>query len=136
MDRLYKLYGINTAIDLLRPDAKWQFNGMDITIWDDPRPKPTMEEINETMEKIKAFEESIPTIWTDSQLKRLSINMPHMFANQVMGLTDEQVGAINALTSLEVNKQALSTDQVSSLSTDQVPALSTDQISALTTDQI
>jgi len=126
MNRLYKLYGINTAIDLLRPDAIWQFNGQEITIWDDARPKPTMEEINETMEKIKVFEESIPTIWKESHLKRLNINLPDMFANQIMSLTEEQIDQIHSLTSHQLN----------SLTTNQIPALSTDQISALTTDQI
>ena len=118
MDRLYKLYGINTAIDLLRPDAIWQFNGREITMWDDPRPKPSMEEINFVMDKIKQMEDSIPTMWTDDQLTRLGMNIPHMFANQLMKLTTDEISLLN------------------SLSSNQIPALSTDQVAALSTSQI
>jgi hypothetical protein len=69
--RLYKLYGINVAVELLRPGAKWEYNGMGFTKWDDPRPKPSPEEVNDVMEKIKAFEDSIPTMWTKEQLATL-----------------------------------------------------------------
>ena len=31
-----------------------------------------MEEVFETMEKIKAFEDSINTIWTDEQIEKMS----------------------------------------------------------------
>jgi hypothetical protein len=78
MDRLYKLYGINTAIDLLRPDA----------------------------------------MWTDDQLTRLGMNIPHMFANLLMKLTTDEISLLN------------------SLSSNQIPALSTDQVAALSTSQI
>ena len=71
MVKIYQLYGIDTAMQLLRPHAKWQISNRDITEWDDPRPKPTWEEIDATMEKIKAFEDSINTIWTDEQIKEL-----------------------------------------------------------------
>lgn len=51
------------AIELLRPDAKWEYNGHGFTKWDDDRPVPSVEEVNYVMEKIKEFEDSIPTIY-------------------------------------------------------------------------
>lgn len=64
---------MEVAIDLLRPEAKWEwssnFKPGSFTRWDDPRPQPTKEEIDQMMEKIKAFEDSIDnTIWTKEQL--------------------------------------------------------------------
>ena len=71
MVKILQLYGIDTAFQLLRPNAKWQISNRTITQWEDPRPCPTCEEIDATMEKIKAFEDSINTIWTDEQIKEL-----------------------------------------------------------------
>ena len=71
MIKIYQLYGIDTAMQLLRPNAKWQINNRQFTIWEDPRPLPTWDEIDAVMEKIKAFEDSIDTIWTDEQIKEL-----------------------------------------------------------------
>lgn len=71
--KIYRFYGIDTAVELLRPGAKWEITGgVGFTRWEDERPCPTMDEVNETMEKIKAFEDSINTIWTEEQLKELS----------------------------------------------------------------
>ncbi len=62
--------GIDTAMHLLRPGAKWEFTGgVGFTRWDDPRPCPTVEEVFETIEKIKAFEDSINTILLPEQQK-------------------------------------------------------------------
>ena len=69
--RLYKLYGINVAVELLRPGAKWEFNGMNFTKWDDERPVPSPEEVMDVMDKIRKFEDSIPTMWTEEQLAAL-----------------------------------------------------------------
>jgi len=69
--KLYKLYGINVAIELLRPGAKWEYNGHGFTKWDDERPVPSVEEVNDVMEKIRAFEDSIPTLWTKEQLEKI-----------------------------------------------------------------
>jgi len=73
MKKIYQLYGINTAMHLLRPQAKWEISNRTITIWEDDRPCPTWEEIDATMEKIKAFEDSIPTIWTTEILEKLEM---------------------------------------------------------------
>lgn len=69
--KLYQLYGIDTAMHLLRPGAKWEISNTMFTRWEDPRPCPTMEEVMETMEKIKAFEDSINTIWTQEQVDKM-----------------------------------------------------------------
>ena len=68
---MYQLYGIDTAMHLLRPGAKWEISNTTFTRWEDPRPCPTMEEVLETMEKIKAFEDSINTIWTKEQVEQM-----------------------------------------------------------------
>ena len=70
-NKIYQLYGIDTAMHLLRPGAKWEISNTMFTRWEDPRPCPTMEEVKETMEKIKAFEDSIKTIWTQEQIEQL-----------------------------------------------------------------
>lgn len=70
--KIYQLYGINTAMHLLRPGARWEISNREITIWEDERPRPTWEEIDETMEKIKAFEDSINTIWTKKQIEEIT----------------------------------------------------------------
>jgi len=67
----YQLYGIDTAMHLLRPGAKWEISNTMFTRWEDPRPCPTMEEVMETMEKIKEFEDSINTIWTQEQIEKM-----------------------------------------------------------------
>lgn len=71
--KIYRFYGINTAIELLRPGARWEWTGgVGFSIWEDPRPCPSKEEVEETMEKIKAFEDSINTIWTQKQIEEIS----------------------------------------------------------------
>jgi hypothetical protein len=66
--KAYQIMGIDTAIHLLRPGAKWEWTGgLGFTRWDDPRPKPSVEEVMQTIEKIKAFEESIDTILLPEQ---------------------------------------------------------------------
>ena len=70
-NKIYQLYGIDTAMHLLRPGAKWEISNTMFTRWEDPRPCPSMEEVMETMEKIKAFEDSINTIWTQEQLQQM-----------------------------------------------------------------
>jgi len=70
--KIYRLYGINTAMEMLRPGAKWEISNRIITRWDDPRPCPTWEEIDSTMTKIKEFEDSIDTIWLSEQFAQLT----------------------------------------------------------------
>ena len=70
--KIYQLYGIDTAMHLLRPGAKWEISNTRFTRWEDPRPCPTWEEVVETMEKVKAFEESIKTIYLPEQLEKIT----------------------------------------------------------------
>lgn len=69
MSKIYLMYGIDTAMHLLRPGAKWEVTNSCITRWDDPRPCPSWEELMETMEKIKAFEDSIDTVLLPDQIE-------------------------------------------------------------------
>jgi hypothetical protein len=70
-EKIYQIYGVNEAIELLRPGSKWEWTGgVGFTRWDDPRPQPSYNEVMETMEKIKAFEDSIETIWTEEQIDK------------------------------------------------------------------
>ena len=65
----YMILGINTAVNLLRPGATWEWTGgAGFTCWEDPRAQPSKEEVEETSEKIKAFEDSINTIWLPEQV--------------------------------------------------------------------
>ena len=70
--KIYQLYGIDTAMHMLRPGAKWEISNTMFTRWEDPRPCPTWEEVVDTMEKIKAFEESINTIFLPEQLEQIT----------------------------------------------------------------
>jgi hypothetical protein len=69
--KIYRLYGIDTAMHLLRPGASWEISNSSFSRWDDPRPCPTWEEVQATMEKIRAFEDSIDTVYTEEQLQQL-----------------------------------------------------------------
>lgn len=70
-EKFYQLYGINTAVHMLRPGASWEISNDHFSRWDDPRPCPTMQEVYDTMEKIREFEESIDTIWRKDQIEKL-----------------------------------------------------------------
>lgn len=71
--KIYRMMGIDTAMHLLRPGAKWEISNNQFTRWDDPRPCPSIEEVHWVIDKIKEFEDSIPTIWTEEQLEAMGI---------------------------------------------------------------
>jgi hypothetical protein len=71
--KVYRLLGIDTAMYLLRPNASWEITNNIFTRWDDERPCPTIEEVYETIEKIRSFEDSINTIYTEKQLEEMGI---------------------------------------------------------------
>ena len=74
--KAYQLVGINVAMQLLRPGAKWEITGgVGFTRWEDPRPQPSMEEVMETIEKLKAFEDSINTILLPEQQEAMEAQM-------------------------------------------------------------
>lgn len=58
---------------LLRPGAKWEISNGVFTRWEDERPCPTIEEVYETIDKIKSFEDSINTIYTAEQLEEMGV---------------------------------------------------------------
>jgi hypothetical protein len=69
-NKIYRMSGIDTAIELLRPDARYQLNEKnEFSIWDDERPKPSWDEVLETQKKAKEFENSINSIFTKKQLE-------------------------------------------------------------------
>jgi hypothetical protein len=76
--KIYRFYGVDVAMQMLRPGAKWEISNNVFTRWDDPRPCPSMEEVNWVMEKIKEFEESIPTIWLPEQLEQMGIQQKQL----------------------------------------------------------
>jgi len=71
--KVYKFLGIDTAMHLLRPGAKWEISNNVFTRWDDRRPCPSIEEVYSVIDKIRAFEDSIATIYTDEQLREMGI---------------------------------------------------------------
>lgn len=62
MRNTYTLFCVHTAISLLRPGAKYSLNNTEFIEWNDSRPIPSWEEIEETLKKIKNFEDSIECI--------------------------------------------------------------------------
>ena len=54
MKKLYELVSFDVAINLLRPRAKWTLDHGKFN-WKDPRPCPTMEEVEDCLNKIKEF---------------------------------------------------------------------------------
>jgi hypothetical protein len=66
-EKIYRMVGIDTAMELLRPGAKWEISNTMFTRWEDPRPCPTIEEVFATIDKIRAFEDSIQTVWLPEQ---------------------------------------------------------------------
>ena len=69
--KLYRMYGIDVAMQLLRPGAKWEISNNMFTRWEDPRPCPSIEEVYWVMDKIREFEDSIPTVWLPEQLAQM-----------------------------------------------------------------
>jgi hypothetical protein len=74
MIKKYMIFGIDTAMHLLRPGAKWEISNCEFTKWEDPRPCPTWKEVQDTMQKIRAFEDSINTIWLPEQIQEAKRN--------------------------------------------------------------
>lgn len=65
--KAYQLVGIEVAMQLIRPGARWEISNRQFTIWDDPRPCPTWEEVMDVVEKLKAFEDSITPVLLPEQ---------------------------------------------------------------------
>lgn len=65
--KTYQLVGIDVAMYLLRPGAKWEITNGVFTRWNDPRPQPTWAEIEDVIEKVQKLEDSINTILLPEQ---------------------------------------------------------------------
>jgi hypothetical protein len=70
--KIYRFYGIDIAMQMLRPGAKWEISNNVFTRWEDPRPCPSIEEVYWVMDKIKEFEDGIPTIYLPEQLEAMN----------------------------------------------------------------
>jgi len=70
--KIYRFFGIDVAMHMLRPGAKWEISNNVFTRWEDSRPCPSIEEVYWVMDKIKEFEESIPTIYLPEQLEAMN----------------------------------------------------------------
>lgn len=70
--RIYQLYGLTAAMQLLRPGAKWEIQDGTFTRWNDERHPPNWNEIVETMNKLKTLEDSVHTVWSKKQMDELS----------------------------------------------------------------
>lgn len=73
--KVYRLFGIDVAMQMLRPGAKWEISNGVFTRWDDPRPCPSIEEVYWVMDEAKKFEEKIPTIWLPEQLEEMGLRI-------------------------------------------------------------
>ena len=73
--KTYQLVGIDVAMHLLRPGAKWEITSGKFTRWDDPRPCPSWEEVLDTVEKIQKFEDSINTILLPEQREKFEAHL-------------------------------------------------------------
>lgn len=70
-DKIYRLTGIDSAVEMLRPGAKWEISNFTFTRWDDDRPCPSMEEVKDVQKKAREFEDSVNTIWTKEQRAKI-----------------------------------------------------------------
>jgi hypothetical protein len=72
MNKIYRLTGLDSAMALLRPGAKWEISNSTITKWDDERPCPSMDEVKEVQKLAKEFEDKINTIWLPKQIEEIN----------------------------------------------------------------
>ena len=71
MEKIYRLTGLDSAVEMLRPSAKWEITNHHFSKWDDDRPQPSMEEVKKVQRLAREFEDKLDTIWTKEQLKEL-----------------------------------------------------------------
>ena len=55
MRKTYVITGINTAISLLRPEAKYCLQNTNFIEWNDQRPAPTWDEIMKLSQKLESL---------------------------------------------------------------------------------
>jgi len=66
-EKIYRLTGIDSAVEMLRPGAKWEITNNYFSKWDDDRPQPSMEEVKKVQKLAKEFEDKLDTIWKEEQ---------------------------------------------------------------------
>ena len=71
MEKIYRLTGLDSAVEMLRPSAKWEISNHHFSKWDDDRPQPSMEEVKKVQKLAKEFEDTLDTIWKEEQKKTL-----------------------------------------------------------------
>jgi hypothetical protein len=75
MEKIYRFTGVDIAVHLLRPDARWELSsengGLHFSRWEDERPCPTIEEVKEVQKLMKEVEDKIPTVWTKAQIEKI-----------------------------------------------------------------
>jgi hypothetical protein len=70
-----KFSGIDTAMQILRPNATYEVAGLEIVQWNDSRPKPTTEELVAMIEAIKEFEkQNIIYVTTENSEDMVAVN--------------------------------------------------------------
>ena len=57
-EKIYKFAAIDIAMQMLRPGATFEISNTEIVRWDDERPQPTTEEIQQMIQNIKNFEDA------------------------------------------------------------------------------
>jgi hypothetical protein len=72
-EKIYRLTGIDSAIEMLRPGAKWEVTNSYFSRWDDDRPQPSMEEVQKVQKLAKEFEDKLDTVWTEEQINSLGL---------------------------------------------------------------
>ena len=70
-EKIYRLTGIDSAVEMLRPGAKWEITNSYFSRWDDDRPQPSMEEVKKVQKLAKEFEDKLDTIWKEEQKNTL-----------------------------------------------------------------
>ena len=66
-EKIYRLTGIDSAVEMLRPGAKWEITNNYFSKWDDDSPQPSMEEVKKVQKLAKEFEDKLDTIWKEEQ---------------------------------------------------------------------
>lgn len=77
-DKIYRLTGIDSAMEMLRPGAKWEISNSTFTRWEDDRPCPSIEEVRDVQRKAREFEDSINTIWKPEQKQQIAKMQGHI----------------------------------------------------------
>ena len=52
---IYRISGLDSAIELIRPGASYELTQNGFEIWNDPRPQPTIEELKEVQKKFGSY---------------------------------------------------------------------------------